>query len=156
MKSVELTTEKSLKAMVIIKILVTFTCPSSRRCSSRRWTVRKQQRGQACRPCTNQFYQDIIEGHKNFHFCYYSVEYCEIFDLVHNNSCDYSSDNCKAKGDQDGQELAQSLFMKMVRIIAKVAMMMARIEVMEPNALCCQIHDGLSPSNASINQQLTG
>ena len=84
------------------------------------------------------------------------VEYCEIFDLVHNNSCDYSSDNCKAKGDQDGQELAQSLSMKMVRIITKVVMVMARMEVMEPSALCCQIHDCLSPQmHQSINNRIT-
>ena len=81
------------------------------------------------------------------------VEYCEIFDLVHNNSCDYSSDNCKAEGDQDGQELAQSLFMKMV---AKVAVVMTRMEVMEPNALCCQIHDCLSPQMyQSINNRIS-
>ena len=84
------------------------------------------------------------------------LEYCEIFDLVHNNSCDYSSDNCKAEGDQDGQELAQSLFMKMVRIITKVAVVMTRMEVMEPNALCCQIHDCLSPQmHQSINNRIT-
>ena len=44
----------------------------------------------------------------------------------------------------------------MVRIITKVAMMKARMEVMEPNALCCQIHDCLFlQMHQSINNRIT-
>ena len=46
--------------------------------------------------------------------------------------------------------------MKMVRIITKVVMVMARMEVMEQSALCCHIHDGLPPQmHQLINNRIT-